>query len=507
MSAAAAEALGSAAEPESEGFALFAPPPKKNSGGPACLGAENRRPDAVLDRRQQQQQSKAKHEHGEKAAVEASGAAGFAGLGLDPWLVEAVHGLAIHRPSPVQAACIPAILAGRPVVACAKTGTGKTAAFALPILQELARNPHGHFALVLTPTRELALQIAEQFQALGRAIKLSVCVAVGGLGTPPPPYGSAHPRADMMSQAIELANRPHIIVATPGRLLDLLTSSRLTLHRLRFLVFDEADRLLAPASSICTQEIPQILPHVAGPRTAWLFFSATMSAAVSRFQRQHCLGAEPLLYDGNPEFGTVDALDQRFILVPSLVRDAHLASLLSTTLATKTMIVFVGRCKTCELLLHTLRGLKIQAVALHSQMSQRDRLASLARFKSGAVPRLISTDVGSRGLDIPAVEFVVNFDLPADARDYVHRVGRAARAGRVGTAVSFVNELDMDVLAGIEAKIGRKLLPYPDAPMEADIVKILNTVSTAKRNASMALHDRKFGEKAQINKKKWARVA
>ncbi len=417
----------------------------------------------------------------------------FEGLGIDPWLVSALEELQIHRPSGVQSACIPKIIEGRDVSASAKTGSGKTAAFALPILNDLARESFGNFALVLTPTRELAFQIAEQFQVLGSAISLRICVAVGGL--------------DMMKQAAELAQRPHVVVATPGRLSDLLSSGQVEMRNLRYLVFDEADRLLAADASFLIDEIPTILSRVGGQATSWLFFSATMSRAVADFYRRH-RGEDrqsAFTYNGNVEFGTVDTLDQRFMLVPSQVRDAYLVQLLRERLLERTLIVFVGRCKTCEMVQKMLLRLKIDCVALHGQMSQRARLQSLAKFKSGEARRLITTDVGSRGLDIPSAEVVLNFDLPVDARDYVHRVGRVARAGRLGYAISFVHELDIDLLSSIEERLKRKLLPYDEGPKEADVVKILNEVSDAKRTASMELHDRKFGERAQANKKKWAK--
>jgi ATP-dependent RNA helicase DDX49/DBP8 len=308
----------------------------------------------------------------------------------------------------------------------------------------------------------------------------------------------------MMKQSIEMTKKPHIVVATPGRLADLMSNGQLKMGRLRYLIFDEADRLVAPESSFVRSEIPTILENAGNRHTQWLFFSATMTSAVSTFHRLKRPESAPFKFDGNSEFGTVDAAQQYFMLVPSQVRDSHLVQLLRGPLLNRTVIIFVGKCKTCELVVGMLRQLKVEVVGLHGQMPQKARIASLNRFKSGAIKLLVTTDVGSRGLDIPSVDVVINFDLPADARDYVHRIGRASRAGRIGSAISLVHELDMDLLKNIEECIQKKLEPYADAPTEKEVVQILNEVSTAKRVASMALHDRKFGEKAETNKKKWS---
>jgi ATP-dependent RNA helicase DDX49/DBP8 len=311
----------------------------------------------------------------------------------------------------------------------------------------------------------------------------------------------------MMKQSIEISKKPHIVVATPGRLADLLSSGQVEMRQLRYLVFDEADCLVAPDASFMVDEIPTILSRVGNSLTQWLFFSATMSSAVTVFQNFHRKDKSPFIFNGNTEYGTVDVLEQYFLLVPSQIRDAHLVQLLRESLMEKTLIIFVGKCRTAELLLEMMKQLKMSAVTLHGQMSQGARLASLAKFKSGSISRLITTDVGGRGLDIPSVECVVNFDLPANARDYVHRVGRAARADRKGIAISFVHELDVELLNNIESHLKKKLIPYGDPAKEGDVIKILNEVSVAKHKASLSLHDRKFGEKSKKNKKKWANTS
>jgi ATP-dependent RNA helicase DDX49/DBP8 len=414
----------------------------------------------------------------------------FADLGLPAWQVDTLKGLAIIKPTEIQNACIPQILSGKDVIGGAKTGSGKTAAFALPILKTLSEDIFGPFALVLTPTRELALQIAEQFQVLGKALRVNICVVLGG--------------CDMMKQASELSRRPHIIVATPGRLVDLLRSSPdcLDLKKLRYCVLDEADRLLDPQSTFQTlKEIPTIMESVEQAKKAqMLLFSATLTDSVQELLRLR--NREAFIFQSNDAYGTVESIHQKYLLVPSKVRDCYLLHLLQNDLKNKTMIIFVGKCLTAELLRFWLREVGIEVAALHSQLSQADRIAALARFKSGQLPILVSTDVGSRGLDIPSVEVVLNYDVPLDARDYVHRIGRTARAGRSGFALTLMTEMDVELVENIETKIGKQLEEF-DEPVEEKVLEKLNKVSEAKRAASMALNDRKFGERRSKNKRKW----
>lgn len=311
---------------------------------------------------------------------------------------------------------------------------------------------------------------------------------------------------DMMHQAELISQKPHIIIATPGRLCDLLQSTSTKLLRLKYLVFDEADRLLDPASSFSATEIPNIISYIRGNLSLrCLYFSATMSKAVCRFHQSQFPERPLRQFEKNGELQASALVSQHYILLPSMIRDAYIYSLLKSVLQDKAVIIFVGKCRICELLVKTLQKLKIRAVGLHGKMSQRDRIQSISLFRSGARHILISTDVGSRGLDIPAAEFVVNYTLPADPRDYVHRIGRTGRAGRVGTSISFVHESDVELLRSIEQSIGQVLSPYPLSPKESEVLPLLGPVSSAKREISLLLHDQNFGEKAEINRKKWCR--
>ncbi|KAJ3411822.1 Glycosyl phosphatidyl inositol anchor synthesis [Chytridiales sp. JEL 0842] len=406
----------------------------------------------------------------------------FEDLGLHPWLLESINHLAIKNPTEIQIACIPPTLEGKDVIGGARTGSGKTAAFALPILQKLAEDPFGVFALVLTPTRELAFQIAEQFRAFGTGINLKQTVVVGGM--------------DMMTQALELSRRPHIVVATPGRLVDLLRSSSdaVNFKRLKFLVLDEVDRLLEDSFA---EDLEEILNNVPKKRQT-LLFTATMTAEIESLQFSG--SSKPFIYQCETRFQTVEKLDQRYLFIPSLVRDPYLTYLLRNNFSEKTMIIFTSKCRTCERLRVMLRELGVRCTALHAQMSQSERLGSIAKFKGGSVKILITTDVGSRGLDIPSVQLVLNYELPADAADYVHRVGRTARAGRGGMSISLVTERDVDILQNIEGKINKKLEEF--SVPENEVLELLNEVGLAKRVANMHLVDTKFGEKKTINETK-----
>lgn len=395
----------------------------------------------------------------------------FAELGLEQYLIRALESLSITLPSEVQSACIPPILAGRDCIASAQTGSGKTLAFALPMLQHLSQDPYGIFAVVLTPTRELAFQIHDQFKAVGISggLSLQSTVAVGGL--------------DMMAQATELRKRPHVVVATPGRLADLLTNSSAgewDLSRVKYLVLDEADRLLAPSFA---KELGTLISSMPTTRQT-LLFTATMTDAILALRdKPPAAGKEkPFVHLSEEMISTPATLTQRYLFIPSTVRDlylfyllTHVPTLLSIRSAFKRKsdtdypereplcqaIVFISRCKSAQHLSHTLTELDIANAPLHSHLTQRERLASLSAFRASSVPLLIATDVGARGLDIPEVDLVINWDLPREPDDYVHRVGRTARAGKSGTAVSIVCEGDVDLLKAIEDRVGEycNLLP------------------------------------------------
>lgn len=407
----------------------------------------------------------------------------FQGLGLTDWLVRSCKELGMKRPTPVQQGCVPQILAGKDVFGLAQTGSGKTAAFALPILQKLAENPYGVFALVLTPTRELAFQIADQFKALGAEINLRSTVVVGGM--------------DMTEQAKALMQRPHVVIATPGRLRDHLINDPgipSVFARAKFLVLDEADRLMDVGFESELRAVFQGMPDT----RQTLLFSATMT---TNLKALHDVSLDKaFFYQAYEGFKTVEALQQHYILTPANVKDVYLMHIMSTLEERKirSVIIFASSCRTCHLLSLMMAELEVDTTALHSMKTQQQRLASLSRFKSGQVPILIATDVASRGLDIPTVDLVVNYDIPRFTRDYVHRVGRTARAGRGGSAVSLITQYDVELVHDIEDLLGKKLEEYE---VEEDkVLKTITKVYKAKRVAMLKIVDSGFEEKVKTRK-------
>ncbi|KAJ4466538.1 P-loop containing nucleoside triphosphate hydrolase protein [Lentinula aciculospora] len=444
----------------------------------------------------------------------------FSELGISLAIQNALKAMSIHTPTEVQASCIPPLLAGRDCIGNAKTGSGKTLAFALPIVQKLSVDPYGIFSLVLTPTRELAFQISEQFAILGNSMNIRTAVIVGGM--------------DMMSQALELGNRPHIVIATPGRMVDHLKSSsgEWNLSRVKFLVLDEADRLL---SASFVPELTYLFNVLAKERQTCLF-TATLTPSIENVANVPPRPGKqkPFIHRMTETIETVSTLKQSYILVPSHVRESYLFHFLcnppentlhlrrappeptakarqkkikkkqlvedETPEQPPSTIIFCARPRTAAYLTLLLKTLSIRSTALHSRLTQRERLSSLSLFRSSVVPVLISTDVGARGLDIEDVAIVINWDLPEEPEEYTHRVGRTARAGKGGIAVSFVTERDEERVLKIEERIGVTLeeLVLP----ESKILEKLNAVSTAKRLANMELHDSNFGKRERINQLK-----
>lgn len=408
----------------------------------------------------------------------------FGDLGLAEWAVQTCKELGMRKPTPVQAHCVPQILAGRDVLGLAQTGSGKTAAFALPILHRLSLDPYGIFALVITPTRELAYQLAEQFRALGSCLHLRCTVIVGGM--------------DMLTQAQSLMKRPHVVISTPGRIKVLLDENPdipPLFSNTKFLVLDEADRVLDVGFEEELRVIFQCLPK----KRQTLLFSATITSDLQTLLELS--SNKPFFYEAYEGFKTVDTLKQQYVFIPKNVKDVYLFHVLSKLedMGIRSVMIFVSTCRSCHLLSLLLEELDQEAAALHSLKSQNLRLSALHRFKSGQVPILLATDVASRGLDIPTVDLVINYDIPQFPRDYVHRVGRTARAGRGGLAISFVTQDDITLIQEIEAVLGRQLDKFDCK--ENDVLSDITKVYKARRVASMKMMDDGFEEKVKERKK------
>lgn len=415
---------------------------------------------------------------------------GFQELGVSKWMTETLASMKIYEPTSIQSACIPEIFNGRDCIGGAKTGSGKTIAFGLPMIQRCSEDPIGIFGLILTPTRELALQMAEQFAALGSSVNIRVNVIVGG--------------DDMIEQAINIQRKPHFLIATPGRLADhIINSGEDTingLRRVKYLVLDEADRLLSNGFSKDLGRIFEIIPESSKRQT--LLFTATVTDAVRSLKDKNdkAFIHEIESFD---KYIIPSTLSLHYIFVPSYVKEAYLHQLLNHTLChDKVGIIFVNRTTSAELLRRMLRKLEFRVTSLHSEMAQSERVNSIHRFKANAAKILIATDVASRGLDIPNVEFVINYDLPADPDDFVHRVGRTARAGKKGCAVSIVAEKDVSRVLAIEERINDKLQLIDDINDNTLIKQYLQLTSTAKRESLMEMDRENFGEKRLNNKRK-----
>lgn len=387
---------------------------------------------------------------------------------MHPSLCEACDKIGFKNPTIIQEQSIPSALQGRDIIGLAQTGSGKTAAFALPILHRLMEDPQPYYAVVLAPTRELAIQIAEQFEGLGSVIGVKCAVVVGGV--------------DMMAQAITLSRKPHIIVATPGRLVDHLENTKgFSLSKLKYLVLDEADRLLDLDFGT---EIDKLLKVIPRERNTFLF-SATMTTKVAKLQRASL--TDPVKVEVSSKYATVSTLIQNYIFLPAKLKDTYLTYLLND-LAGSTAIVFVSTCANAQRLALMLRNLGFPAIPIHGQLTQAHRLGALNKFKSGDRNILIATDVASRGLDIPAVDVVINFDVPGHSKDYIHRVGRTARAGRSGKSITLVSQYDIEMYQRIEELIGKKLDLYPNIQEEA-IAILQERVQEAQRHAILQMKE------------------
>ncbi|MEE6487870.1 hypothetical protein FKM82_015066 [Ascaphus truei] len=337
------------------------------------------------------------------------------------------------------------------------------------------------------PAGELAYQIAEQFRVLGRPLGLKDCIVVGGM--------------DMIAQALELSRKPHIVIATPGRLADHIRSSNtFSMKKIRFLVLDEADRLLEQGCTDFTKDLEVILGAVPAQRQT-LLFSATLTDTLHELKG--IAMNKPYFWESTSEVRTVEELDQKYILVPEKVKDAYLVHLIQKFQDEHEdwcIMIFTNTCKNCQILNMMLREFNFPCVALHSMMKQKQRFAALSKFKSSAFKILIATDVAARGLDIPAVQVVINHNTPGLPKIYIHRVGRTARAGRSGMAITLVTQYDIHLVQAVEEQINMKLQEF--AVKESEVLRILTQVNVTRRECEIKLECADFDEKKEINKRK-----
>lgn len=365
----------------------------------------------------------------------------FEDLGLSPEILQAVADAGYQTPTPIQEQAIPYVLMGRDVLGCAQTGTGKTASFTLPMIDILstgrarARMPR---SLIITPTRELASQIADNFEVYGKHNKLNMALIIGGVS--------------FDEQISKLDRGVDVLIATPGRLLDHFERGRILLTDIKILVIDEADRMMDMGFMPDVERIVSVLPKIRNT----LFFSATIPPEIRRVADKFLINPKEITV--SPEVSTAETVKQSMVVVaaePWLKRDV--LRRLITTEPVENALVFCNRKRDVDLLNKSLLKHGFNAAALHGDMTQPVRLDTLQAFRDGKTQILVASDVAARGLDLPKVSHVFNFDVPNHAEDYVHRIGRTGRAGRAGRALMIATPKDGVFLDAVIKFIGNEI--------------------------------------------------
>ena len=376
----------------------------------------------------------------------------FQDLQLLPQLLRAVAEMGYAAPSPIQAQAIPPVLAGRDLIGCAQTGTGKTAAFAIPILQTLqSRVDKTHRpirALVLTPTRELALQIKENFDLYGKYLPIRNTVIFGGVGQ--------GPQVEALQRGVD------VLVATPGRLNDLCNQGHIDLTSIETFVLDEADRMLDMGFIHDVRKVIARLPK----KRQTLLFSATMPQEIAELSQQ--ILYKPVRVEVTPQSSTVEAIEQRVYKVDK-ANKKHLLQYILQDQSLDSVLVFTNTKHGADRVVKELGRAGIAAMAIHGNKGQTARVKALESFKSGAVRVLVATDIAARGIDVNELGCVINYELPNVPETYVHRIGRTGRAGRDGLAISFCNFDELAYLKDIEKLIGKKVPVAEDHPWPMEI--------------------------------------
>jgi ATP-dependent RNA helicase DeaD len=360
----------------------------------------------------------------------------FKDLGLSPAIQQALDELGYTEPSPIQEEAIPELLAGHDVIGQAQTGTGKTAAFGLPLLQYLDPENNEVQAIVMTPTRELCIQVTQALRAYAEHLDIEIVAVFGG--------------APIRSQQSQLRSGAHVVVATVGRMMDLMSRRSLVLTAARYVVLDEADEMLDLGFIEDVEKILRMCPS--GRQTA--LFSATMPPPIQKLAAGYMY--DPTTISITPKTLTVDAIAQAFIEVPAREKSARLIELLKTE-EPEQAIIFVRTKIGASRLERTLKDKGLDVKALHGDMSQGSRDGVMIAFKDHRVRLLVATDIAARGLDVEHVTHVINFDVPNSSETYVHRIGRTGRVGRTGRAITFVTPDERDEIGRIERDVNTKI--------------------------------------------------
>ena len=385
----------------------------------------------------------------------------FESMKLEKWIKKVITYLSYKEPTIVQKHIIPQILKDKSVIAISKTGTGKTASFCLPILSELSKDPYGLYSIILEPTRELVLQVEEKLKLFSTGFNLRMCSIIGG--------------EDHTTQMKELDKIPHIIIATPGRLVTFLENNYIKLiQNLKYFVMDEFDQLL---NDTIKPDIDKIITYLPDDRKT-LFFSATITQTITDLKKY--LGKndkeEIYYYNNNEDTSDINEIQTendsennkiskkiknrinedvnlKYILVPQKLKEHYLLYLLRNKYKETNTLVFVNHVKQCDFLYYLCKLFELKVSHLHSKMTQRNRREDLQKFKGSIATVLISTDLASRGLDIKQCDLVINFDMPLSTETFIHRAGRTGRIGNKGLCISFVSQHDLELLNGIESNL------------------------------------------------------
>lgn len=382
---------------------------------------------------------------------------GFESFGLRPYLLRGIKELGFSAPSPIQAQSIPIVLKGKDLIAQAQTGTGKTAAFAIPILNKIQRNDKIE-ALIITPTRELAMQISEEFLKLGRFARIKTICMYGG--------------QSIKRQCDLLKNKPKIMIATPGRLLDHLMNGRLSDFAPRVVVLDESDEMLDMGFLDDIESIFTYLPN----NIQTLLFSATMPQAIKDLAMRILHNPESIKI--SPVDITNQDIDQKYYIINENERDEAILRLLETENPTKS-IIFTRTKKEADILAQKLTKANFNAAALHGDMEQRDRRDVMVRFRQNTLEILVATDVASRGLDISDVTHVFNYHIPLNPESYVHRIGRTGRAGKKGVAITLATPLEFKEIHKIKQSTKATLeLCHIEGESDIDSDTLLSKIAT-----------------------------
>ncbi|MEY4616690.1 MAG: hypothetical protein RJB66_1650 [Pseudomonadota bacterium] len=398
----------------------------------------------------------------------------FSDLNLLEPILKAVSAEGYTKPTPIQGVSIPIVLSGKDLLGIAQTGTGKTAAFCLPILQNLTQSkwgltPKSPRALVLTPTRELAIQVHQSFQAYGKELKLKYAVIFGGVGQ--------NPQVEALKGGVD------VLVATPGRLLDLIGQKHILLNKVEIFVLDEADRMLDMGFIHDVKKILPLLPF----KKQNLFFSATMPKEVQSLADS--ILREPEKVSVTPQSTTVEKIDQKVLFVKREHKMDLLLHLLQDNMLYK-VLVFVDMKHMANRVADTLVKKRISAAAIHGNKSQGARQRAIEDFRNDKIRVLVATDIAARGIDIDGITHVINFDLPHIVESYVHRIGRTARAGTEGHAISFCTGFEKSYLFAIERTTKAKIAVDMKHPFHAEEVLEARVMSVGKAKG-MAEAERK----------------